>query len=472
MPQVSDPTTNQSAVSLHRSISLAGATALVVGGVVGAGIYVLVEQIGAWAGKAIWLSFVISIAVSLIGVVPVIQLAGALPRAGAGFLFASRLFSPFWGVLVSFWVIIGGAASTCVVALTLAVYVQGVIGAGYPVSAVAAVVLLLFYAVYLFGVRLAISLQLVMAVQFVIALLIYGVMGLWCAPVAVAITPPQGATAFLMSVLLAYSTCMGFQVVAEMGEEIQHARRNIPLALLIGGAIVAVIYILVGLVFVATPAPLHDAATAVRRPLSDSAAQFLPGWVVRFIDIGALTAALTSLNAAAIALPREIFAQARDGLLPRFLATISPRTRTPQHAVSVYFLFVALLLLSGLDTSFFGCAAAIGILAISSALGLAAVRLPTLMPQYYAGAYIQFSRPLLLLCAIGTILVSLGFGLVVALEEPGVLLLYAAATLLIVSYYRLRIARFTAADWERLKHIPGQEEDERRPDNHKKADIA
>ncbi|HNT89559.1 MAG TPA: APC family permease, partial [Candidatus Hydrogenedentes bacterium] len=390
--------------SLERSITLPGAVALVVGGVVGAGIFVLVEKIAAQAGAAIWLSFVTAIAVSLVGVLPLIQLAGALPRAGAGYLFASRLLSPFWGVMTSFWVVLGGASSTAVVSLTLGVYVQGYLGAAAPVSVIAAGILLLFYVVYLFGVRLAISLQLLMAVQFVSALLLYGVFGLfqadWSADAAVrpALLPPHGATPFLMSVLLAYSTCMGFQVVGELGEEIRNARRTIPLALCIGGALVASLYILVGTVYVALPAP--DPIEAARRPLSDSAALFLPPAAVRFIDFGALTAGLTSLNAAAIALPRELFAQARDGMLPAPLARISARTHAPQHAVTVYFLFVAVLLLSGLGVNFFGCAAAIGILAITSALGLAAMRLPARYPAYYARAYITFPRPLLAACAL------------------------------------------------------------------------
>lgn len=450
-------------VALERSITLSGAVALVVGGVVGAGVFVLVEEITAQAGGAVWLSFVVAIVISLIGVVPVIQLAGALPRAGAGYLFASRLLSPFWGVMTSSWVVLGGGASTAVVSLTLGVYLQHYVGPAVPASWIAAVVLLLFYGVYLFGMRLAISLQLLMAVQFVAALVLYGVAGSFRADISASLAPPHGATAFLISVLLAYSTCMGFQVVAEMGEEIRDARRNIPLALLVGGALVACIYIVVSLVYVALPAPAPAVETPTRRALSESAGLFLSGPAVWFIDLGALTAGLTSLNAAAIALPRELFAQARDGMLPGFLAQVSPRTHTPQHAVTVYFLFVALLLFSGLDVSFFGCAAAIGILAISSALGLAAMRLPTRFPTYYARAYMTFPRSVLAACAWATVLFSLGFAVVVAIEEPGILILYGVWTLLVSAYYRRRVRGFIAQDWERLRNIPGSEEGEERP---------
>ena len=47
----------------------------------------------------------------------------------------------------------------------------------------------------------------------------------------------------VLAIVLCYSACMGFQVIAEMGEEIKNPKRNIPLSMIIGGIIVLVIYI-------------------------------------------------------------------------------------------------------------------------------------------------------------------------------------------------------------------------------------
>lgn len=443
---------------LRREITLPGAVALVVGGVIGAGIFVMVRDIGAQTGQAIWLSFAVAIVVSMIGVIPVIQLAGALPRAGAGYLFASRLLTPYFGVLISAWVLLGGACSTSVVARTLAQYLQDYLLADMPVGFMAAGILLLFYGIYAFGVRLAMSLQMIMAVQFLAALILYGVAGLFHAGFAMTVTPIQGVSGFLMSVLLSYATCMGFQVVAEMGEEIRDARRTIPLALLIGGAIVAVIYILVGTVFV-NSMPYDEALYAgMNAPLRASAELFLSGAAVHFIGLGALTAGLTSLNAAALALPRELFAQARDGMLPAVLASINRRTGTPQHAVTAYFILVGALLLCQFETDFYGYMAAMGILAISSALGLAALRLVKRFPERYAGAYIQFPMPLLYVCAIITILVALIFGAVIVLERPAVIGTYLAWTVLVSGWYFIRTKSFTGEDWARIAAIPGEDE--------------
>jgi len=444
------------ALHLQRTIGLAGASALVVGGVIGAGIFVMVRDIGALAGPAIWLSFVAAIVVSMIGVIPLIQLAGALPTAGAGYMFASRMLSPCLGVMVSAWVLLGGACSVSVATRTLAQYMQGYIFEGVPVGLMAAGILALFYGIYHFGVRLALSLQMVLAVQFLSALLIYGIAGAFHSGLAMTLEPVQGRNGFLMSILLCYAICMGFQIIAEMGEEIRDARRTIPRALLIGGLIVTFIYILVGTVFVTTLPYDAAAYAAMKAPLRESAKLFLPAALVHFIGLGALTAGSAALNAAALTLPRELFAMARDGMLPRTLATIDPRSGSPRNAVTVYFILVGLLLLCQFDTDFYGYMAATGVLAISSALGLAALRLYRRFPRYYADAYIQFPRPVLYVCAAVTLLASLGFSLVVAYERPRVLLAYAAWTVVVFLAHRVKTKRFTAETWRNFETFPNE----------------
>lgn len=450
------PPTNDA--QLQRAIGLSGAVALVVGAVVGAGVFILIASIGALAGSAIWLAFSVAILVSLIGVLPVIQLAGALPRAGAGYLFASRLFSPLLGTVTSFWIILGGGASTCVVAVTLAVYAGQLLPIGLPNQLLAIVLLLAFYVVYQFGLRFAMSLQVLMAIHFVSGLGLYAVAGAFHVDFDVSVIPPTGAATFVMAVLLCYSTCLGFQVVAEMGEEIRNARRNIPLALLIGGGIVGALYVLIGTVFVSS-IPYDPAAyKALKAPLCDSAALFLPPVLVSYIGFGATTAGLTSFNAAAIALPREIFAQARDGILPRVLGRVHPRTHTPQNGVTAFFIFVVVLLAARCDAEFYGFVAAVGILVMSSVLCVASLRLPKRFPDRAATAYIRFPMWLLAACTVITIIVSLGFSAVVAKERPSVLVLYAGWTVLVLVYYKLRSRSMTPDDWQRIEAIPGSDE--------------
>lgn len=459
----------QDSPQLERAITLPGAIALVVGAVVGAGIYVMVADIGALTGKALWLSFSGAMLISLIGTLPLIQLSGALPRDGAGWFFGSRMLGPGWGMLVSRLVILGGASSSCIVALTMARFLLPALPEGVPVWLPAFAILAGFFGIYQVGVRLAMGLQIILAAQLVVALAIYAVAGIGHGHLEFEFSGPRGAGGLLLATLLCYTTCMGFQVVAELGEEIQNARRNIPLALLIGGAIVAVLYIVVGTVYVSSvpyEAYAGEAARLATRPtVSTSAAGFLSGGWVWFIGLGAWSAGLTSLNAAAIAIPREWFSQARDGVAPAWLARISPRTHSPNNAVGLYFVLVTLLLGAGaasdalglglgLDVDFYGLMAAIGIQGTSAILCFAGLALPRRFPERYRAAYIVFPKPVLVACAVLTGLFSVGFLGILAVEKPVVLAAYAGWIALGVALYRRNTAHFTEADWARAAAVP------------------
>ncbi len=448
--------TESGGAELKARISLTGAIALVVGGVVGAGVYVLMAQIGSKAGSSLWLSLSIAMVVSLIGVIPTIQLAGALPRGGAGYFFSSRMLNPFLGAMVSYWVILGAGASTAVVAITLADSISGITEKlPFAVSGhvVGMGILLAFWGVFLAGIQLAMSLQVIMAAQFVTALVVYAVAGAVQVPITLGMGAPMGAGAFFESILISYMLCMGFQVVAELGEEIQNARRNIPLALIIGGAIVGVLYITVGQIFV-SHFPDHPAVPIdPKTNLLDTATSFLPSWFMPYLAFGAITAGLTSLNAAAIAIPREIFAQSRDGLLPAWFGAVSPRTQSPQNAMTAYFLFVGLLLLGQQELDFYGVAAAIGILVMSSVLCVACLNLPRRHPELYRNAYIVFPYPLLVFCTIFSVLVSLFFCGVVLMEQPKVAVLYGVWTALVAGIYFARTRGWGATEWARTRSV-------------------
>lgn len=443
---------------LERSISLTGAIALVVGAVIGAGIYVLVGKIAALSGEALWLAFVVAMLVSLIGVLPLIQLAAAIPRAGGGYLYVSRMLGPLAGIVVSYWVLLGGCASTALVSLTLAKSVAPALPFALPDHVLGLLIFLGFYGIYQFGMSLAMSLQVIMSAQLIVALLVYSGAGLLHHAPAIALVPPNGAGPFVEAVVLCYTTCMGFQVVAELGEEIRHARRNIPLALIVGGAIVATIYIGIGLVFIGAMGTDPAGYAALPVPLTDSARLFLPGWSIWFIALGAITAGLTSLNAGAIALPRELFAQARDGVAPHWFAEIDHRTHTPKHAVTAFTALTSALLLCWQDPDFYSLLAGIGILIMSAAICIASLRLPGKYPRQYAAAYLRFPRWLLWGCTLFTVLLSLGLVALLATERPAVIAVYAAWTLAVIGYYKAWTRKFTAAEWARIAQIPGDDE--------------
>ena len=319
---------------------------------------------------------------------------------------------------------------------------------------------------YLFKLHVANWVQIVMVILKVLALGVFAAVGLFVVqnPVQLTFTSPQGISGMVLAIVLCYSACMGFQVIAEMGEEIKNPKRNIPLSMVIGGIIVLVIYIVVGAVFTSSIPYDYDALMKMKSPLLDSANTFLaPGWVA-FIGFGALFAAVTAINAAAIALPREFVSQSRDDLLPRAFGKVDHRTLTPLNGVGIYFLVVVLLLLLqfiGIDIDFYGVLAAVGILLMTVIAACVVVNLPTRYPEEYKKSFIKISRPWLIVLAVATAVTSIPFIIAVLFDYKNTVLMVCiliGLTALFIIYYLLRVRwlKKQGVDWEeRTKKITG-----------------
>ena len=457
---------------LARPITLLGGVAIIVGAVIGIGIFVQVAPITAQAGSGTWLAVTIAIIVSLIGVVPLIQIASALPRAGGGYIYGSRLLSPVWGALTSFWAILGGASSTAVVAWGMAFFTAPLLPFEVPLNLVAVAWPLAFWVLYLFGLKLAMWVQIIMAAHMILGLLFY--IGFVSAqvPIDFSIELTQGMGGFLVGCILCYSVCMGFQVVAELGEEMKNAQRNIPISLLIGGIVVWLLYGATTLLFVQTVPLDPDALRAMDRPLVNSAQGLMPPYLITFMWLGGISAGLTSFNASAIALPREILAMARDRVLPGYLAHLGENTHSPLRAVSAFFVValsltffgeqIAALLGVASVLDLFGVMAGTGILMLTIIISVAALRLPTVMRERYESAFFRLPIPVLYATVALSILSAGGFVFVVVSELPTVMAVYGVYTVGILIYYFLRVRWLKAngVDWGEVQaRIPGFDEE-------------
>ena len=447
-------------VKLGRALGLGSGVALVIASIIGMGIYAMLAPIAANSGDAMWLAFCIAIVISAVGVVPIIQGTSAVPRAGVGYLLISRLSNPLTGGIVSILTVIGGAAAGATVAIGLAgniaAYWTWGIDKALEIKILSLCIPAVFMGLYLFKLQVANSAQVVMVILKVVALAVFIVAGIFVVshPIQLSFTGPKGAGGMVFAVVLCYTTCMGFQIVAEMGEEMTHPKRNIPLSMLIGGLIVLVIYILVGAVFMGSTPYDFEAMMKMKSPVIDSARTFLPeGWVA-FIGLGALFASFTSLLANTMALPREILAQARDNILPSGIGKVNKRTLTPIRAILLYIVLMIFLLclqFFGVDLDFYGVLAAVGILLMTIFVGFLVIRLPDKFPEEYNRAYIKLSKPWLIVFAILTAITSLPFIVLVLLDYKNTLMILAVLIgliLLFSIYYLLRVR------WLK-KHVPG-----------------
>lgn len=443
-------------MKLEGKIGLPGGVALVVGGVIGMGVYALIPNIAAKAGYASWLAIGIALGVSMLGTLPVIQISSALPVAGGGYLWCSRMLHPLAGVLVSFWAVFGGASSVCVVSYALAElllpWASPYLPGTWSPHLFAALLIAAFYAFYLTGLRMLTSIQILMSIQLLAALGIYAIAVGFTEGVDFKFTLPQTST-FTNAIILAFNVCLGFQIIAELGEEMKKPERNIPLSLLIGGACILITYIAVTMTYIGIVGVDNlDTFSKLDSPLIESARRVVSPFWVQFIALGAIFAALTSFNAGAIALPREIFSMARDKTLPSLFGKVNARTQSPNWAVTVFFALVIVLLFLGhyfevsgilsqyfkITIDFYGFMAVCGIMLLTVFVSIAAIRLPKLYPAQYMASYFRMKPWLLNTIAGFSILSSTGFIALLCIEAALVGIIYLVFTVMIVGYYIYR----------------------------------
>lgn len=388
-------------MKLQRNIGLTEGVAIVTGSVIGMGAFVLLPIVCAQAQGAAWLAVALAVGISMVSMMPLIQLGSAWPVAGGGYAYGSRLLSPTLGVLLSWWGVLGGAAALALVAYGLVESFRGYLPPGLSLHLVALAIVMLFYLVQYAGLRMLAALQVVLVVQMLVALLCYAFAALGAEGHGFHPAMPSD-TGFLIGLAVAFNICLGFQVVVELGEEMCSPERNIFRTLVIGAGIILGIYLLL----VAAFSHLVGAIGMDDRPdLIMTALPIMPEWGVRFLQLGVIGAALTSFNGTAIAIPREIYAQGRGGALPRVFGELD-RNGSPRHAVALYFALVAALLLLGalLDSlgvlahffgrdaiEFYGFITVCGILLLTIGLCVAAWRLPHEMPEVYAQAKVRLN---------------------------------------------------------------------------------
>lgn len=309
-------------------------TALVVGNMIGAGVFTTSGFALADLGspvRVLW-AWAVGGAVALCGALGYGALARRLPLSGGEYLYLSRNIHPIAGFIAG-WVslLAGFTAAIAFAALTLAAYVlpEGQPRDGPLAGGIASGVVLLAALLHGIGVRigaqaqnLAVAVKIVAMLAFVAFALLAGEgPSSWPGVVESARgtyeIPPFSIAAFASSVMWISFSYSGFNAAVYIAGEVPAARSRVPCALLLGTAATTAIYLALNAVFVLAPpfdhvAGREDVAAAAARELGGDA---LVG-AVRAIVVLAL---FTSVSAMIMIGPRVYAKMADDGLMPRVL---------------------------------------------------------------------------------------------------------------------------------------------------------
>jgi basic amino acid/polyamine antiporter, APA family len=281
--------------------------------------------------RAILLGWLVGGVMAMAGAACYAELARAIPRSGGEYRYLSDLLHPFFGTLAGWTsLLVGFAAPVALAAATAGPFFATLVPFAPP-RLTAAALIILATASQAFDHRWSKGTQDALAV--IKGLLIGGfvVVGLalgshavpsWRAPEAPAGLPVKPFAVSLVYVAFAYS---GWNAVAYAAEEFRDPRRTVPRAMLLGTALVTVVYLIVNAIFVAnlSGARLADwlGQDTTRITLAHLIMRQLAGeGAARVTSLFVVLSLASSVIAMTLAGPRVAAAMAKEGFLPRALA--------------------------------------------------------------------------------------------------------------------------------------------------------
>jgi basic amino acid/polyamine antiporter, APA family len=338
---------------LRRDLGTLEAYAALVGILIGAGIFKVTSQSWALTGPSVILAHVVLATAVLATSVPYcVFLSTPLGlEPGGEYLHIWRTLGGRGIAFVGAWLkCIAYIGALAFLAVTFVDYLAGLAPGwldGTSVrTSVALTILVLFYAIHILGVRWFGRLQVAMLALLGVSIVVLVVPGLF------AVQPAHyrpffthgfpGFAAAMPPLFFAYA---GFESLAQTAGEVRDSTRRLPRVFLLGIGGTTVIYLLMSVVsFGVLPGARLQASAA---PMAEVAAVYLPAGAAAFVTLGALMAIATSLNATMLVPSRLAVVLAADGLVPRWIGAVSPRTGTPIAALTLTLVSAALLLAGG-----------------------------------------------------------------------------------------------------------------------------
>lgn len=327
---------------LQRRLGTFDATAIGLGSMLGAGVFVVFGPASALAGQLLALSVVIAGAVAYCNAVASAALAARYPTSGGTYIYGREQLGQWPGFLAGWGFVTGKTASCAAMALTFGSYISP----GYAVPvAIAAVVALTV--VNLFGItRTALLTRILLCV--VLATLVFvavaAAMGPHPDPAAAG---PDGAASpagVLPAAGLMFFAFAGYARIATLGEEVKDPARAIPRAILAALAGAFAIYLTLALLLLNHLPGGQLAATTT--PLLDAVLQSRLEAGAPIVQAGAAAACLGALLALITGVGRTTLAMARERDLPGLLAKAGGRHTVPYAAELAVAAVVILLLLT------------------------------------------------------------------------------------------------------------------------------
>jgi APA family basic amino acid/polyamine antiporter len=372
-----------SAVSLKRDLGLWSAVAIVIGTVIGSGIFivpnVMIRNVG--TPGMVFVVWVAGGIMSLSGALSYAELSAAMPGAGGEYVYLREAYGPLWSFIYGWtqmWVAKSGSIATLATAFFLYVanfhpelkQIAGHIpvplgpsGGALEVSygqILGMVLILALGGLNYFGVKIGGGVQVLVTICKVGLIFAVIAIGLGTGhgdlanfQSAAPVTSAAGAAAFFTALVAALWAYDGWNNVSMVASEIRDPQRNLPRALIGGTAAVMATYLLANVAyFYVLPAKEVAASDLVA---ADMMRKIFGQAGANMVSVAAMISIFAALNGSILTGSRVPYAMALDGLFFKSVAKVHPEFRTPGISILALSVWSAILVLSGTYDQLFTC---------------------------------------------------------------------------------------------------------------------
>ncbi len=367
-----DPMAGHKPIELERRLGLFDATMIIVGNIIGIGIFTTTGLVADALPnpKMILLVWVLGGLLTLCGALTYAELGAMLPHAGGEYVYLREAYGPFWGFLSGWtYFFVTNPGSIAAMSLGACAYLKPFrpsffghsliefhgLGIGWILSTdqLAAVgIVLIFSGINYLGVKQGSRAQNILTIAKIFSIVAICGLGLTIGKGSWGHFSSQHVTEtsalpghFALAMIAVYFAYTGWFASTYVASEIRQPERNIPYSVISGSLIVTVIYFLMNVAYLYAIAP--DEMRGVINIGEKATTALFGTHTAMFLSVIILVSVLGAINSVILTAPRIYYAMARDGLFFKKAAMIHPTYRTPSYSIILQAAWTCLLTISG-----------------------------------------------------------------------------------------------------------------------------
>ena len=333
--------------NLKKDINAFGVFSIATGAMISSGIFILPGLAFSKVGSSVFISYFTAGMLGVLGILSMIELATAMPKAGGDYYFINKTFGPLLGSISGFLGLIALSLKSAFAIFGIAEIIF--LYTGIPAIISGIVLCILFVILNIVGVKEAAVFQTGMVIMLLLLMTLYIITGI---PRLEMSHFNNLGSAKINSILVTsgfiFISFGGLLKVANISEEVSNPKKNLPLGMISSILIVTVLYTLITFIITGTLSPEEFRSSLT--PVADSARTTSGTFGYIVILVASTLAFFTTANAGIMAASRYPMALSKDKLLPEKLGRINSKTRTPVVSIIITGIIVILSLLLPLET--------------------------------------------------------------------------------------------------------------------------